>query len=176
MFNFNKIQSYLVFLFLSSAVFFLNSCGDNEDMDIGACENIEFIDNTLEFNGTSYNINEYNFSTLVGIDHNFSFKAFDESCIDSLDIFLKFSKAVSFPTFSLQGTYTTTFDSQTQVFDEMSGNFRLAGGARQSILSGGDARIVLVNDTTYQILIDAATAAFGSDGDVMQLDVTVPRE
>ena len=113
---------------------------------------------------------------MVGIDHNFRFKAFDESCVDSLEISLRFTKVISFPNFSLECDYATTFDTQVQTFGEMSGNFRLAGGVRQSILSGGSALIEGPTDTTYRIVIDARTGALGADGDVMQLDVTVPRE
>jgi len=172
----NKCQFIFFILGITTVLFLLSSCGSDEEMIVDPCDNIELNGNTLEFKGETYNISEYNYSTLVGIDHNFSFKAFDASCTDSLDIFLRFTKVISFPNFSLECSFTTTFDTQMQTFEEMSGNFRFAGGTRQSILSGGTARIESPNDDTYRIFIDAATGALGSDGDVLQLDVIVPRE
>jgi len=160
-------------------IMLFSACGgedDIEDVMMSPCDGIEFNGNTLMFNDSSYKISEYNYSTAVGIEHNFRFKAFTESCADSVSIFLKFTKAVSFPDFSLAGEYMTVFDSQTQEFEEMSGSFDLGPGLDQRLLSGNTANIILLNESSYQILIDSPTASFGAENSNMKLDVVVPKE
>lgn len=177
--NKNRVFQFLPLFTLFIFLVLVSSCNSDDDMSEeleDSCSGKEFNGNTMTFNNATYDITDYNYSTVVGIEHNFSIEGFTESCVDSVDIFLKFTKTVSFPDFSLAGQYETVFSSATQTFDQMSGFFDTGAGGRQTLLSGNTAEIVLLNDTTYQILIDAPTGAIGQDNQVMQLDITVPKE
>jgi len=147
---------------------------------VDPCEGVEDTGNSLEFKGETYEINEYNYSDFV-LSHSYSFKSFYNDCADSLRVFLEFQKVISFPDFSLAGDYTTIFSPDIlQGIDEgtMSGSFTISGNSRQGIISD---QIITVSETadgsSYIFDIDANTSeVFGGETDVMQLNVTVPKE
>lgn len=171
-----KMKSLLFFLGILSMIFTLTSCGDDEMTEADPCDNIEFNGNTMSFNGQNYRISEYSYSDLIVFNHNFRFKAFDDDCMDSLEVTLDFSHSVSFPQFSLAGDYTTKFVTNVLELEleEMGGSFQLSGGSRQTILSGGTATISEPDGNSYLITVDTPTGALGSSGS-MELSVTVPK-
>ncbi len=180
-FRFNRI---LCFCSLLSIFLILNACGKEdpvvEEMEQGMepCDNVSLTGNTLDLNGSTYNISEYSYSDAIVLNHSFRFKVFDDTCMDSIDIALDFSHSISFPDFSLAGEYSSKFTTNVLELDleEMTGTFRPSGAGTQYIVSGGTATISEPSETSYLIEVDATTSSLtGSTTDVMQLSVTVDR-